>query len=65
MKRASSRVLGSAGVLVGLQCVQNNIRGMFGYILSLQFTQLMESCVHGFFYVLINTEEEELMITQP
>lgn len=65
VERASSGVLGSAGVLVGLQCVQNNIRGMFGYILSLQFTQLMESCVHGFFYVLINTEDEELMITQP
>lgn len=65
VERASAGFLGSTGVLVGLQCVQNNIRGMFGYVLSLQLTQLMESCVHGFFDVLINTEEEEIMITQP
>lgn len=27
---------------------------MFGYILSLQLTQLMESCIHGFLYILAN-----------
>lgn len=41
----------SAGVLQRLQSVENYIRSVLRYVLTLQLSQLMESCVHCLLYV--------------
>lgn len=61
VERAAGRILGPTAVFEGLQRVQNNIGRVLGYILPLQLTQLMESCVHGFLYILTNMSRREIM----
>lgn len=46
----------TAGVLPLLQGVQHHVRGVLGGALTLQLTQLVQSSVHSFFYVLQETE---------
>lgn len=52
MQGAGGRLLGSTGVFEGLQGVEDHIGSVFGYILPLEFTQLMKRRVHRFLDVL-------------
>lgn len=50
---AAGRLLASAGVLEGLQGVQDHVGGVLGHVLPLQLAQLMKGRVHGFLNVLV------------